>query len=44
MYLASRFDARPQGWFRLVFPIFLLIMRKTERENKVNAKRALETT
>ena len=42
--LVSRFDARPKGWFRLAFPIFLLILRKTERDNMANAKRAMETT
>lgn len=40
--LVSRFEARPRGWFMLVFPIFLLILRRTERENTINAKRALE--
>jgi hypothetical protein len=24
------FDARPSGWFRLVFPIFVLMMRRRE--------------
>lgn len=40
--LTSRFDARPHGLFKLIFPIFLLMLRKQERENMVNAKRYVE--
>jgi uncharacterized protein YndB with AHSA1/START domain len=40
--LCVRFDARPQGWFRLVFPLFLLVIRKQERENMRCIKRVLE--
>jgi hypothetical protein len=37
------FDARPKGLFRLVFPLFLLVMRRQEKANMVNATRALES-
>jgi hypothetical protein len=40
--LVSRFDARPKGLFRLVFPIFLIMMRRQEKANMVNLTRALE--
>ena len=40
--LDARFDARPRGLFRLVFPIFLMIMRRQEAANMVNLKKALE--
>lgn len=40
--LVSRFDARPRGMFRLVFPVFLMIIRRQERENMRNLTRALE--
>ncbi len=40
--LESRFDAHPHGWFRLVFPLFLLVMKRQERKNMANAKQALE--
>jgi hypothetical protein len=41
--VVTRFDARPNGWFWLVFPIFLLVMRHAEKRNALNYKRALET-
>lgn len=40
--LHSRFDATPHGWFRLIFPLFLLNIRKQERENMRCIKRVLE--
>ncbi len=40
--LRSRFDATAHGFFRLVFPIFLVIMRRQERANLANVKRFLE--
>lgn len=40
--LVSRFDARPKGLFRVVFPVFLLMMKRQERANMVNLKAALE--
>jgi hypothetical protein len=36
------FDARPKGFFRLLFPIFLIVMRRQEKANMVNARAALE--
>jgi hypothetical protein len=40
--LVSRFDARPRGMFRLIFPIFLVVMRRQEKANMRNLTRALE--
>ena len=40
--LRSRFDARPHGWFRLIFPVFLVILRRQEKANMANVKRYLE--
>lgn len=31
--VVARFDAIPNGWFKLVFPIFVLIMKRAERSN-----------
>jgi hypothetical protein len=41
--VVTRFDAHPHGWFSLVFPVFLLIMRRAEKRNGLSYKRALET-
>jgi hypothetical protein len=40
--LTVTFDARPHGWFRLVFPIFLVMMKRTERANMTYVKQAVE--
>ncbi len=40
--LHSTFDAEPRGWFRLVFPIFVRIMRREEAANMTRIKAALE--
>jgi uncharacterized protein YndB with AHSA1/START domain len=32
----------PNGWFRLVFPVFIRVMRRSERAVVSNARRALE--
>lgn len=40
--LTVRFDARPQGWFRLVFPIFLVMTRRQERANMRHLREAVE--
>jgi hypothetical protein len=40
--LSSGFDARPHGWFRLVFPLFLAKIRKEEAANMTYLKAALE--
>ena len=40
--LIARFDAHPHGRARLWFPIFMLVMKRAERNNMVNLKRALE--
>lgn len=41
--LTSRFDARPHGAFRLIFPIFVAIMRREEARTMQRLKGALET-
>jgi carbon monoxide dehydrogenase subunit G len=40
--LDSSFDATPRGWFRLVFPIFVRVMKREERANMARLKEALE--
>jgi hypothetical protein len=40
--LRTRFAARPHGWFRLVFPIFVVVMRRAERANMTRIKAFLE--
>jgi hypothetical protein len=40
--LRADFDARPHGWFRLIFPVFLLMMKKEERANMTHLRTALE--
>jgi carbon monoxide dehydrogenase subunit G len=40
--LHAEFDARPHGWFRLVFPIFLLMIKREERANMTHLRIALE--
>ena len=41
--MRAHFDATPRGWFRLIVPVFLLVMKKQEKENLANLKRALES-
>lgn len=40
--LTVDFDARPTGWFRLVFPVFMLMMRKQEKANMTHLREAVE--
>ena len=40
--LGFEFDARPTGWFRVVFPLFILIMKKREKANMTLLREALE--
>lgn len=40
--LHAVFDPRPHGWFRAVFPIFLLIIRREEKANMIHLRNALE--
>jgi uncharacterized protein YndB with AHSA1/START domain len=40
--MTSRGEWTPYGWFRLVFPIFIRVMRGAEKRVMANAKRALE--
>ena len=41
--LTSHGEWRPNGWFRLIFPVFVVIMRRAERGVMVNVRRALES-
>ncbi len=40
--MTSRGEWTPRGWFRLVFPVFIRVMRRAERGVVDNARRALE--
>lgn len=40
--LHADFEPRPHGWFRLVFPIFLLVIRREEKANMGHLRDALE--
>ena len=40
--LSVDFDARPQGWFRLLFPLFVVKLRRDEKANMTYLRRALE--
>jgi Polyketide cyclase / dehydrase and lipid transport len=40
--LYAAFQPRPHGWFRLVFPVFLLIIRREEKANMARIREALE--
>jgi hypothetical protein len=40
--LVFEFDARPHGWFRLVFPLFMLMMRRQEKTNMNLIREAIE--
>ena len=40
--LHAEFRPRPHGWFRLVFPLFLLLIRRDEKANMAHIRNALE--
>lgn len=40
--LHAEFTPRPHGWFRLIFPIFLLVIRREEKANMIYLRDALE--
>jgi uncharacterized protein YndB with AHSA1/START domain len=40
--LHAEFEPRPHGWFRLIFPIFLLVIRREEKANMIHLREALE--
>lgn len=40
--LHAEFEPQPHGWFRLVFPLFLLLIRRDERANMAHIRNALE--
>ncbi|PWK80955.1 polyketide cyclase/dehydrase/lipid transport protein [Lentzea atacamensis] len=40
--LHAEFTPRPHGWFRLIFPLFLLVIRREEKTNMIHLRTALE--
>ena len=36
------FDAKPHGWFRLIFPVFLLLLRRQEEANMTRLRQAFD--
>jgi hemerythrin-like domain-containing protein len=40
--LRARFDARPRGWFRLVFPAFVVMTRRQEKANMTRLRETVE--
>ena len=40
--LDASFEPKPHGWFRLVFPVFLLVIRREEKANMGHLRDALE--
>lgn len=40
--LSVRFDTRPRGWFRLVFPLFVVMTRRQEKANMTHLREAVE--
>ena len=40
--LESRFDAHPNGLFRLIFPVFVRVWKRAEKRNMLHSKQALE--
>ncbi|WP_433019728.1 SRPBCC family protein [Kribbella sp. CA-294648] len=40
--LHAEFEPKPHGWFRLIFPIFLLAARREEKTNMTHLRDALE--
>ena len=40
--LQVRFDARPRGWFRLLFPAFVVMARRQEKANMTHLREAVE--
>jgi hypothetical protein len=40
--LLAAFTPTPHGWFRLIFPIFLLVIRREERANMGYLRDAVE--
>jgi hypothetical protein len=40
--LHAEFQPRPHGWFRLIYPLFLLTVRRDEKANMARIRDALE--
>ena len=40
--LSVRFDARPRGWFRLLFPVFVVMTRRQEKASMTHLREAVE--
>lgn len=41
--LRSRFEAHANGWFKLIFPLFLILLRRTEKKTVQYAKQYVES-
>lgn len=39
--LATAFEPTPHGWFRLIFPIFLVMIRREEKANMIHLRNAV---
>jgi hypothetical protein len=40
--LHAEFQPRPHGWFRLIFPLFVLMIRREEKANMGHIREAVE--
>lgn len=40
--LRAEFEPTPHGWFRAIFPIFLLVIRRQERANMHHIRDAVQ--
>lgn len=40
--LCAEFQPRPHGWFRLIYPLFLLMIRRQEKANMRHIRQAFE--
>lgn len=43
-HLTARFDAHPHGMMKLFFPVFLQVMKRSEKRNMPRMKAAVEST
>lgn len=40
--LHAEFEPTPHGWFRLVFPLFLMLLRRDEKANMLHIREAVD--
>jgi hypothetical protein len=40
--LSASFEPKPHGWFRLIYPVFLIMIRREERANMGHLRAAVE--